>query len=254
MDGLTVKGAFYYDYWFTNYPLPNASDAELDYRNAMYGIGADYLVMDAITVGGHIVMRSGRAIYTYLDGTDFTWNLAGYFAYGYAEYNKDKFSAKFNFGYTPYNQQYNDDGISSDVTSWSGGFALLQSGGGGFQFSGGDQWVSAYGLEYFGRGEVCDRQSMASSYGDWPGLMVMSINVAYDFMYASYGIMSHTWDEEWSLSEDKGIGSELDLGVKTNVMKGLEFRAVYAMFFAGDYFGDDTETGHEMSMLLRYKF
>jgi len=260
MDNLTVKSAFYYDYWKIG-EMGGSGGSKLVYTMAFYGFGADYTFNDNISVGGHFVMRSGGAVYTNsaLDETEY--EMTGSFTYAYASYSKDKFSAKINFGYTPFEDNYPTDvGETQKVTAWGGAFQLMDSTG-GIYWARGNQWVSAYGLEYFGRGEVCDRQAMATSYGDYPGLMVISFNLAYDFAYANYGIMSHTYSDDyyWYGSVDTSIGSELDLGVKTEIMKGLEFNAVYAMFFAGEFFkfGDDDvelENAHEMSMLLRYTF
>jgi len=246
MDALTVKAAFYYeDFQIRDYRY-------LDYTSSYFGIGADYLFNENISVGAHYVMNDGQADYTW-DVEDTDWDLSGYFIFGYASYTMDKLTVKVNYGYTPYDMEYVTDGPTK-VTAWHGSFPMTDYNDGNIYFARGNQWMNAYGLEYFGRGDVCDRMAVTNSYGYWPGLQVISFNVAYDFMYATYGIMTHTYTDDFIISNDKNIGSELDLGLKANVMKGLEFRAVYAMFFAGDYYGDDVEDGHEMSMLLRYIF
>ena len=259
-DALSLKGAFYYDY-IRDF-LPGDEDS-YNYHMAYYGAGVDYLMNDSMSFGSHFVMRSGK-VTEYENGVEnFIIDINGWFAYAYATYKMDKFSAKVNFGYTPFSEEMDADGVS--VTTWSGAFPLMDYGFAEselFMFVNGDQWQNAYGLEYFGRGEVCDRQAVASGYGNIYGLMVISANLEYDFIYANFGIMNATFDtDDFGAESDsisKSLGTEIDLGVKTNVMKGLEFRAVYAMFFAGDFYEFDGERtvddAHEMSMLLRYKF
>ena len=177
----------------------------------------------------------------------------GWFAYAYSTITMDKFSAKINFGYTPF--ELSEESMS--VTAWGGAFFLLD-GGSEMGIFGGNQWQTAYGLEYYGRGDVCDRQAVNNGYGGWGGLMVVSANLSYDFMFANFGILRATDSSDYGTMEiEKGIGTELDLGIKTEVMKGLEFKAVYAMFFTGDYYtyGDEKlDNAHEMSMQLRYAF
>lgn len=254
IDGLECKGGFYYEKWTTIDPVPMG---DINYHVAYYGLGFDYSVMESIMVGGHYVARGGSGEYYNDDDSLQEWNLDGYFLFGYASYAQDKFSFKANFGYTPFAMEWGEE---PSVTSWSGAFAWADSAGGGFYFARGNQWVSAYGLEYAGRGDVCDRLALLDGYGYWPGLMVISFNVAYDFVYANYGILQHTYDDETTFVDvDKSIGSELDFGVKTHIMDGLEFRAVYAMFFTGDFwkFNDDeaeVENAHELSMQLLYSF
>jgi len=252
MDGLTVKAAYYFENWQVR------DSAYLDYYSNYLGFGADYQFNDSIAVGGHYVMNKGSADYN-----NSIWDLKGYFLFGYASYSKDKLSAKVNFGYTPYDRKNpSDPEDSTEVTVWHGAFPMGDGLGSSIYFARGNQWTTAYGLEYLGRGEVCDRQAVLSSYGDWPGLMVISFNLSYDFMYANFGIAKHTYVDEAMIGweeVDKTIGSELDLGVKTEIMKGLQFKAVYAMFFAGEFWkvGIDEvelENGHEMSMLLQYNF
>jgi len=253
-DALTVKGAFYYDY-LTNLPPSEA----VMYQSAMafYGIGADYLWNDSISIGGHFVLRSGTTK-VIADGEEaFKGDQSGYFAYSYASYTQDKFSAKINFGYTPMNIETSSG--SFDITRWGGAFALLSNDPMNiiYGFTEGDQWQTAYGLEYYGRGEVCDRLAMDGGYGGILGLMVISANLSYDFLYANFGILRATADEDTFIGLNKNYGTELDLGIKTEIMKGLEFKAVYAMFFTGDFYEYDDVTldnGHEMSMLLRYTF
>ncbi len=258
-DTLSVKGAFYYDYL----DKLNIGLAQLKSTVAFYGVGADYLLNDTITVGGHFVMRSGSNEATDNGVAVLNVDQKGYFAYSYATYTVDKFSAKVNFGYTPFDIETSSGMLTGDITSWTGAFALLVDNP-MFMLLGygnGDQWQTAYGLEYFGRGEVCDRQAVNSGYGGLYGLMAISANLSYDFMYANIGILRATFDEDLIPEEDvgKSYGTEIDIGVKTEIMKNLEFKAVYAMFFTGDFYEalhDTTEMddAHEMSMLLRYTF
>ncbi len=255
MDSLSVKTAFYYE---DHAMREEMGWGYVDFKMVYYGIGADYKLTDSVTVGGHYVVNNGTT-----NRSTSTWDIDGYFAYGYASYEKEKFSAKINYGYTPYDRVNPDEpGESYKISSWRGAFALLDRNSSTIAFAEGNQWMSGYGLEYFGRGDVCDRMALANYYGFWPGLMVMSVNVAYDFLYANFGIMKHTYTERsmpsWE-EYDKSIGTELDIGLKTNIMDNLEFKAVYAMFFAGDFWkhGDDNtkvENAHEMSMQLRYAF
>ncbi len=259
-DALTVKGAFYYDY-LNNFYL--SETAELVSSISFYGIGADYLLNDTITVGGHFVMRSGSNEATDNGETVLKIDQSGYFAYSYATYTVDKFSAKVNFGYTPFDISNGSGMFIGDITSWNGAFTLL-SDNPMFMLLGygsGDQWQTAYGLEYFGRGDVCDRQAINSGYGGLYGLMAISANLSYDFIYANIGILRATFDEDLVPDEevDKSYGTEIDIGVKTEIMKNLEFKAVYAMFFTGDFYEalhdtTDLEDAHEMSMQLRYAF
>jgi len=260
-DALNLKGAFYYDYIrkaFTDI----GDDEYYQYGMAFFGAGFDYMMNDSLNFGGHFVMRTGKLEYYDTGVMEFDVEGSGWFAYAYTTYTMDKFSAKVNFGYTPFDYEENADGAT--LTSWSGAFPLVDYGFAEeemFMFINGNQWQTAYGLEYFGRGDVCDRQALNGGYGGFGGLMVISANLSYDFMYANFGIMRATvsddmmGDDTW----EKSIGTELDLGIKTEVMKGLEFRAVYAMFFAGDWYQHgnpdyETENAHEMSMLLRYAF
>ncbi len=257
-DALNVKGAFYYD-TIRDFVY---DDGEYSYAYAMayYGAGVDYKMNDSLSFGGHFVMRSGSMTEYEYAVESYQIDISGWFAYAYTSYSMDKFTARANFGYTPYN--FEVEGTDVQITSWSGAFPLVDSGfaaSEGYMFVNGNQWQTAYGLEYFGRGDVCDRQAVNGGYGGWGGLMVVSANLSYDFMFANFGIMNFTYDEGF-FPEDfsKSIGTEIDLGVKTNVMEGLEFKAVYAMFFAGDFytFGGnvEVENAHEMSMQLRYAF
>ncbi len=255
MDTLSVKSAFYYE---DHAMREDMGFGYLDYKMIYYGLGVDYKVIENVNVGGHFVINDGTGNYE-----TSTWDIDGYFAYGYASYEKDKFFAKFNYGYTPYDRENPDEpGEPYRVTSWRGAFSLLDLNGTAIAFARGNQWMSGYGLEYFGRGDVCDRMAMANYYGYWPGLMVMSVNVAYDFAFANFGIMKHTYEDGalfgWD-DYDKTIGTEFDFGIKTHVMEGLEFKAVYAMFITGDFwkFGYDeaeVENAHELSMQLLYTF
>ncbi len=259
-DALNVKGAFYYD------SIPKAytdidDDEYFKYNMAFFGAGFDYLMNENMSFGGHFVMRSGK-LESYDEGDlEFEIEGNGWFAYAYTTYTMDKFSAKLNFGYTPFDFEENED-HSVSLTTWSGAFPLVDYGfavDDMFLFINGNQWQTAYGLEYFGRGDVCDRQAVNGGYGGYGGLMVVSANLSYDFLFANFGIMNHTFSNETFPSDfSKSIGTELDLGVKTNIMEGLEFKAVYAMFFVGDFYtfggSEDVDNAHEMSMQLRYAF
>jgi len=258
-DSLNLKGAFYYDY-IRDF-MPGDEDS-YNYHMAYFGAGADYVMNDSLSFGTHFVMRSGKVTEYENNVEDFTVNVNGWFAYADAVYTADKFKARLNFGYTPYDVEFKGDSV--DITSWSGAFPLVDY---GFAYSemllmvNGAQWQNGYGLEYFGRGDVCDRQAVNSGYGGLYGMMVISANLEYDFMFANFGIMRATFNDDLNEGEielDKNMGTEIDLGVKTEIMKSLEFRAVYAMFFAGDFYtfaGERTvDDAHEMSMLLRYKF
>ena len=260
-DALTIKGAFYYDY-IKNLDIDyfDPYTDYLRYTMAFYGIGVDYVMNDSLNFGGHFVMRSGNTLIRddVTDHEEYNVDQKGFFAYAYAGYTMDKFSAKVNFGYTPFN--VDGDGSTVTYTSWGGAFALIDNHYEPLLSNGaGDQWQTAYGLEYFGRGDVCDRQAVQGGYGGLTGLMVISANLSYDFMYANFGIMRSTISEDIAGDDfERSYGTELDLGVKTEIMKGLEFKAVYAMFFTGNFytFYDDEklDNGHEMSMLLRYTF
>ena len=252
-DVLNLKGAFYYDTIRDSIVIMGPG-MSFTYSMAYYGAGADYKLNDMLTFGGHFVMRSGNMKMWAADDLLSDVDINGWFAYAYSTFTMDKFSAKINFGYTPWS--LNEDSF----TGWGGAFPLMD---GAYittaSFFGGNQWQTAYGLEYFGRGEVCDRQAVNGGYGGMYGLMVISANLSYDFLFANFGILRNTDSTDFDdyITPPASLGTELDLGVKTEIMKGLEFKAVYAMFFAGDFYaydGEDAENGHEMSMLLRYTF
>ncbi len=262
-DKLTVKGAFYYDYLrdiYVGYIAPWNGSAR--YGRAFYGAGADYLLNENVSFGGHFVASSGTL--TLFDNesdppNEFEYAMKGWFGYAYATYSMDKFSAKVNFGYTPYNSE------EDSKTYWTGAFILPDLDPALVTIPRvftGDQWQTAYGLEYYGRGDVCDRQAVNGGYGGMYGLMVISANISYDFAFANFGIMRATDSTDYPDGFpviDKSIGTELDLGVKAEIMKGFEVKAVYAMFFTGDFwkYGNEAttlENAHEMSMLLRYTF
>jgi len=254
-DAMSIKGAFYYDY-VRDYDMSfmGPLDAHMTYKMAFYGAGIDYALNDAMSIGGHFVTRSGTAtIYDNDDDDETEVDINGWFAYGYSTFTADKFTAKVNFGYTPFKH----DEISTSITAWGGAFFLLD-GGSMMGVVGGNQWQTAYGLEYYGRGDVCDRQAVNSGYGGLSGLMVLSANLSYDFLFANFGIIRATDSTDYGTYElKKDIGTEIDFGVKTEIMSGLEFKAVYAMFLTGDYYGYDGEkmdNAREMSMQLRYAF
>ncbi len=262
-DALTVKAAFYYDYLRDFYIGAMAPwNGSAQYRMAYYGAGLDYMLNDTMSFGGHFVASSGT-LTLYNNEVDpvtsFDFDMGAWFAYTYAQYTMDKFSVKLNFGYTPFKIE------EESITNWNGAFVLLD-----FdpqlvhdpRVFYGNQWQTAYGLEYYGRGDVCDRQAVNSGYGGMYGLMVISANLSYDFAFANFGILRSTDSTEETTfykSPDSSIGTEIDLGVKTNIIDGLQFKAVYAMFFAGDFwkFNVDEvelENAHEMSMQLQYSF
>lgn len=254
-EAMSIKGAFYYDY-IRDYDMSfmGPEDMYMTYKMAFYGAGVDYAINDMLSFGGHFVLRNGSLTIT--DEEDDETNeidINGWFAYAYSTVTMDKFSAKVNFGYTPF--ELSEESMS--VTAWGGAFFLLD-GGSEMGIFGGNQWQTAYGLEYYGRGDVCDRQAVNSGYGGWSGLMVISANLSYDFLFANFGILRATDSTDYGTVElKKDIGTEIDLGIKTEIMKGLEFKAVYAMFFTGDYYtyGDvKLDNAHEMSMQLRYAF
>ena len=254
-DALNIKAAFYYD---DMHNLPAWQPMDYRSRVAFYGLGADYMMNDALSFGGNFVMRSGSNTVVEEGEELAKFEQKGYFAYLYSSYTMNKFSAKVNFGYTPANIESNADGL--EVTNWSGAFALLSSDPMMiiYGIGGGNQWQTAYGLEYFGRGDVCDRQAVNSGYGGIFGLMVVSANISYDFLYANFGIMRATADEDFVGDDfEYSFGSELDLGIRTDIIENLEFKAVYAMFFTGDFYsysGEKLDNAHEMSMQLRYAF
>jgi len=251
-DAFTVKAAFYYDY-LSN--LPPGESVMYKYNMAFYGIGADYQLNDAVSFGGHFVMRNGSFRVIVGEDEAMRFDHDGFFGYAYGSYSNDKFSAKLNFGYTPFKMEIPAvPGEAYQITGWGGGFALVD-GINSLPYSiGGDQWQTAYGLEYYGRGDVCDRQAVNGGYGSFLGLMVVSANLSYDFIFANIGILRATDTSDMFSNVERSIGTEIDLGIKTDIMKDLEFKAVYAMFLAGDIYGADPDNGREMSMLLRYKF
>ena len=257
-EALNIKAAFYYD-TIRDFIFDDGEDS-YQYSMAYYGAGVDYMMNDSLSFGGHFVMRSGTMTEYNFDVKDYDVDISGWFAYAYSSFTMDKFTARVNFGYTPFD--FESEASNVKITSWSGAFPLVDNGFAEsmyYLFVNGNQWQTAYGLEYFGRGDVCDRQAVNGGYGGWGGLMVVSANLSYDFLFANFGIMNHTYDEDNMPDEfSKSIGTELDLGVRTNIMEGLEFKAVYAMFFAGDFytFGGnvEVENAHEMSMQLRYAF
>ncbi len=268
-DSLTIKGAFFYEY-LRNLPVVS-EDISMTHNMAFYGVGADY-ASETLGYGAHFIMRSGTTdIYNDSDELAGTYDFSGYFAYAYGSYTMNDFTVKVNFGYTPWkNETENDaEGVTHYTKSnWAGAFAMVEMDDGEalyFGHNSGNQWMSAYGLEYYGRGDVCDRQALMNSYGGYEGLMVISINASYKWAFANLGFIRsssdiyYTDDPEADIF-DTNIGTEIDLGVKTEIMKNLQFSIVYAMFMPGDYWmydmSSDTELGtaHELSTQLKYTF
>lgn len=159
-----------------------------------------------------------------------------YFAYVYGHYKmNDTTSFKLNFGYMP-----GPDG--ADMTSFHG-------------INNMDYWTG-FGLEYAFKGPVFDTNPGRLDYFA-NGLMAITLNADLGAVYANVGYLSATS----SLLEDadisKYLGMEFDLGMKHEITKGLQFRAVAAMFMPGSYYEDmgyENEIGYEFATLFRYAF
>src|SRR6056297_434315 len=217
MDSLSLKGSFYYD---------TVRDS---YSQMYLGVGADYMMNDSIDFGGHFLYKSWKEDEDLGDA-----KVTGYFAYLYGKYTMDKFSAKLNFGMTP-----------SDYTGDNPKY-----------FSGVVAYPYLYGLEYFFPGDIYDGRAVQWDYGSMPfmgylGSMVISANLEYDFLFANIGMLNITNDEVF---DEKSIGTEIDLGINYELTEGLNFKAVYAMFMAGDLYSDNIENSSELSTQLIYKF
>lgn len=159
-----------------------------------------------------------------------------YFAYAYGQYKmNDTTSFKLNFGYMP-----GPDG--ADMTSFHG-------------INNMDYWTG-FGLEYAFKGPVFDTNPGRLDYFAH-GLMAITLNADFGPVYANVGYLSATSSllEEADIS--KSLGMEFDLGVKHEITKGLQFRAVAAMFLPGSYYedmGNENEIGYEFASLFRYSF
>jgi len=262
-NSLTLNGAFYYDY-FNNLAIDYFNESS-QYNMSFYGIGGHYKLSDKLDVGGHFVYRNGEYLNRINSISDYSLDIEGWFAYVYSQYKINDFCAKFNFGYTPY-KGYSPIGEDNySITYWGGAFALIDgSFFGHMQFTEnarGAQKQTAYGLELYGNGEICDLTAENNGYGGLNqsgGLMVISANLNYDFMFLNIGLLTDTSDHN-GFQIDNQIGTEIDIGVKTELISKLEFSAVYAHLFTGDYykFGNDSvklNDPYELSMQLRYKF
>ncbi len=221
-------------------------DIHLKYHMFYGGLGVDYTMNDNVQFGTQFLYRNGDMEVDFLDMMHMTFDIDGWFAYGYADYTRDDFKARINFGYSP--NEFDSVGEAYTQLFWSGAVPDVYVGPGMISINfDGRQRPTAYGLEFAGYGDVCDDQAVYSYYS---GMMVVSANLAYKFLYTNFGIIRSTDPT----IESKGLGTELDLGVKTNVLKGLEFKAVYAIFFAGEFYGEDPMNAHEMSMRLQYTY
>src|SRR6056297_3643150 len=215
MDKLNLKGSLYYD------------TVRKAYSNIYHGAGADYS-MDLLGFGGQFIYMSWKEDSDLGDD-----EVSGYFAYLYGRYSHDKLSAKINFGYAP--------------ADYSGDNPVY--------FMGIKPYAELYGLEYFFPGSVFDGFTYQDDYGSFDflgpvGSMVISANLKYDFLFATFGMINITEDS----FDDKVLGTEIDLGINYELTEGLSFKAVYAMFMAGDFFADNIENGSEISTQLKYKF
>ena len=193
-------------------------DARRSEYNTMYiGAGAD-VKMDPLDLGAQLIYMSASS------GNDALDDLSGMFAYAYGKYNSGKLGLKLNFGYAPADEDSMYYGI--------------------------EEYADVYGLEYAYSGPVYDGDKILGTYGGETGQMVVSINASYDWLYANLGMINATNDN----MDEKSIGTEIDLGVKTELAENLSFNAVYAMFMPGDAFGEDDETAHELSTQIKFKF
>ena len=215
-------------------------DKDEELSSLYYGLTADYAFNDRLQAG---------ALYAYCDNTwlpadEDDYNDHGWFIYGYASYAvSDKMNVKLHYGMSPGKSNDNGDYIS---------------------FMGIMPYFNPYGLEYLFKGPVMDDNPIFLTpgydiYGDWEiiGQQVIAANITYDMFYLNAGyvtLASFDWSPSGLDNYTKSFGTELDLGVKLDVMEGLELSAVYAMFMPGDFFELDDDTAHEMSAKLQYNF
>ncbi len=238
-DALKIKGAFYYD------KTSKVNVGTNDIVNLYFGAGLDYKTGD-MTFGANYILNS----YTSKESVETSedvfedYTRSGSLLYAFADYKKDKFNAKLHFGYTP-----GKDYSSNDSTEGSG-------------YAGIKEFTSVYGLEYLYGGAVYDTTGYyAYNYGGDLGQMVIALNLSYDWIYTSVGIVNCTFTEAEGSDIGKGFGTEFDFGIKKDLTKGLEFRMVYAIASPGSYFNDmgdafdiETATDHELSAIFKYKF
>lgn len=244
MNALTLKAAALMNKVYEAGALDN-------YSRLYIGAAADY-AMETMDFGGHFVYST-----TSFDEEDGNPDMSGYFAYLYGKMDvTEKLSVKLNFGYTPGNLDFDNGSLS--ITT----------------FEGISPYFNPYGLEYLFVGSVMDFpvgngsvfNTAGNTFGFYNGLMVFSANITYDIFYLNAGFVNMVFDIENSPVPipdfETNIGTEIDLGIKTQLTDGLDFCAVYALFMPGSFFEDeawwgtdtDPKTVHEISAKLQYNF